>query len=41
MKFLITDELSMVSSGLWRDIDSRLGKLFMMIPEKAFAVFQV
>ena len=37
VEFLIIDELSMVSSGLWRDIDSRLGEIFMMFPEKAFA----
>ena len=34
MKFLINDELSMVSSNLGTDIDSRLGEIFMMIPEK-------
>ena len=27
----------MVSSRLWTDIDSRLGEMFMMIPEKTFA----
>ena len=26
----------MVSSDLWTDIDSRLGEIFMIIPEKAF-----
>ena len=26
----------MVSSDLWTDIDSRLGEILMMIPEKAF-----
>ena len=31
----------MVSSDLWTDIDSRLGELFMMIPEKAFAGLSV
>ena len=36
-KLLIIDKLSMVSSDLWADIDSRLGETFMMIPEKAFA----
>ena len=36
VKFLIRDELSMVSSDLWTDIDSRLEEIFMMIPEKAF-----
>ena len=37
VKLLIIDKLSMVSSDLWADIDSRLGETFMMIPEKAFA----
>ena len=41
VKLLITDELSMVSSDLWPDIDSRLRKIFMMIPEKAFAGLSV
>ena len=31
----------MVTSDLWADIDSRLGEIFMMIPEKAFAVLSV
>ena len=35
MKLLIIDELSMVSSDLWTDIDSRLGEIFMLILEKA------
>ena len=35
VKFLIIDELSMVSSDLWTDTDSRLGKKFMMFPEKS------
>ena len=35
MKFLVIDELSMVSSDLWVDINSRLQKIFMII-EKAF-----
>ena len=35
VKLLIIHELSMVSSDLWIDIDSRLGEIFM-IPEKAF-----
>ena len=39
VKFLNIDELSMVSSDLWTDIDSRLGEIFMTIPEKAFAGF--
>ena len=29
----------MVSNDLWTDIDSSLRDEFMMIPEKAFAVF--
>ena len=33
MKFLIINELSMVSSDLWIVIDSRFGKIFMMISE--------
>ena len=36
MKFLLTDELSMISSDLWTHIDSILGEIFMMIPKKAF-----
>ena len=30
-----------VSSNLWTDIDSRLGEIFMMIPEKSFAGLSV
>ena len=41
VKFLIIDELSMVSSDLWADIDSRLGEIFIMIPEKGFASLSV
>ena len=41
MKFLIIDELSMVSSDLWIDINSRLEEIFIMIPEKAFAGLSV
>ena len=41
VKFLIIDELSMVSSDLWTDIDSRLGEIFMTIREKAFAALSV
>ena len=41
MKFLIIDELSMVSSDLWTDNDSRLGEIFEMIPKKAFAGLSV
>ena len=31
----------MVSSDLWTDIDSRLGEIFVMIPEIAFAGLSV
>ena len=41
VQFLIIDKLSMVSSGLWTDIDSRLGEIFMTIPEKASASLSV
>ena len=41
MKFLIENQLSMVSSDLWRYIDSRLEEIFMMIPEKVFASLAV
>ena len=41
VKFLIIDELSIVSSDLWIDIDLSLEKIFMMIPEKAFAGLSV
>ena len=41
MKFLIKNKLSKVPSDLWTDIDSRLGKMFTMIPEKAFACLLV
>ena len=34
VKLLIIDEISMASSDLWTDIDSRLGEIFIMIPEK-------
>ena len=37
MKFLIIGELSTVSNDLWTDIDSRLGEIFMIIPEKVSA----
>ena len=36
MNFLIIYELSLVSIDLWTDIDSRLGKIFLMIPGKVF-----
>ena len=39
MKFLITDELSILSGDLWKDTDARLEEMFMMIPIKPFAGF--
>ena len=41
VKLLIIVQLSMVSKDFWTDIDSRLGKIFIMIPEKAFAGLSV
>ena len=41
MKLLIIGELSVVSSDLGTDINSRLGEIFMMIPENAFAGLSV
>ena len=41
VKLLIIDQLSMVSNDIWTDFDSRLGEIFMMIPEKAFAGLSV
>ena len=41
VKLLIIDELSMVSSDLWKGIGSRLHEIFMMIPEKAHAGLSV
>ena len=41
VKLLIIDELFIVSSELSTDINSSLGEIFMMIPEKAFAVLSV
>ena len=39
---LIVDELSMLLRDLWTNIiDSRLGKIFMIIPEKALADLSV
>ena len=40
VKFLIIDELSLVSSDLWVDINSRLQEIFMII-EKPFAGLSV
>ena len=37
VKFLIINELSMVSIDLWTDSDSRLGEIFMMISEEVIA----
>ena len=31
----------MVSINLWKGIDSRLGEIFLMIPEKVFADLSV
>ena len=41
MKFLIIDELSMVSSDLWKDFDSMLREMFMTIPLKSFSGLSV
>ena len=41
VKFLIIDELSMVSSDLWIDINSRFEEVLIIIPEKAFASLSV
>ena len=41
VKLLIIDELSMVSSDLWTDIDSKLGEIFIVFPEKVFAGLSV
>ena len=41
VKLLIIDEISMTSSDLWTDIDSELGEVFIMIPEKAPAGLSV
>ena len=41
MKLSIIDELSMVSSDLWTDNDSKLGEIFKMIPEIAFSSLSV
>ena len=40
-KLLIVDELSMLSSDLSTDFDSRLGEILMMIPEKLFTGLSV
>ena len=41
MEVLIKDELSIISSNLWTDIDSRLEEIFVMIPENEFAGLSV
>ena len=41
MKFLSADQLSLVSSDSYTDIDSRLAETFIMIPGKAFAGLSV
>ena len=41
VEFLIIIELSIVSSDLWTAIESRLGKILMMVPGKAFAGLSV
>ena len=41
VKSLITDELPMLLSDLWTNIDSRLGEVFMTILQKAFAGLSV
>ena len=41
VKLLIIDKLSMISSNLWTVIDSRMGDIFMMFPEKAFVGLSV
>ena len=41
MKCLIIDELSIVLIDLWTDIDSRLRKISIMIPDRAFVGLSV
>ena len=41
VKLILIDELYIVPSDLWAYIDSRLGEIFMMIPEKAFTGLSV
>ena len=41
VKFLFIDEISMVSSELWTDIETRLGEIFMTIRKEAFAGLSV
>ena len=37
VKGLLTDEISMVRSDLWTDINTRIREVFFMIPKKTFA----
>ena len=37
VKCLLTDEISMVLSDLWTDINTRIREAFFMIPKKIFA----
>ena len=41
VKILVKDEISIVSIDLWTDNDSRLGEIFVVIPEKAFDVLSI
>ena len=41
MNFLAMDVLFMISSDLWTDFDSRLGEIFIIIPETLFAGLSV
>ena len=41
VKSLITDELPILLSDLWTNIDSRLGEVFMTILQNAFAGLSV
>ena len=41
MNFLVMDMLFMISSDLWTDFDSRLGEIFIIIPETLFAGLSV
>ena len=41
MNFLVMDVLFLISSDLWTDFDSRLGEIFIIIPETLFAGLSV
>ena len=41
MKCLVIDDLYMVSSNLWIDVDSRLEEILIVIPRKIFAGISV